>query len=176
MILMSVSSCSRSGFLNKEIREALEVLEEQIESRPFLIPVRLNNCEPSHTELSALQRVDMFPNWSAGLRQILKALYAVAPTAKIAKQEIRAFVQVKVRSVDNVSAFVETVLKIPNVISIDVIVGPIDFMVIVEAPTHEELHKTVDAVAKLREVASTEVNVAIPTRVRSGIKALKSRR
>jgi hypothetical protein len=72
VVLLSKRSSNRRGFLNKEIREALDVVDEQPDSKPFLIPARLDDCE--FPQLGDFQRVDMFPNWSEGLKQIRKAL------------------------------------------------------------------------------------------------------
>lgn len=74
LALLSHRSVSRKGFINKELAEALEVLEEYPESEVFLIPVRLDECHPSHEKLSKLHRVDMFPSWDEGMGKIRKAL------------------------------------------------------------------------------------------------------
>ena len=74
LALLSHRSVSRKGFINKEIAEALEILKEYPESEVFLVPIRLDDCRPSHEELSELHRVDMFPSWDEGMRQIKKAI------------------------------------------------------------------------------------------------------
>jgi len=175
VILLSKSSCNRSGFLNREIREALELLAEQPESKPFLIPVRLDNCEPSHSELTALHRVDIFPEWKRGLRELRKALYVVNPSKKASTKRIRAFIQITIRSVDDVGALIEKMLKIKNVVSVGLTIGSIDFMVVVEARTSEALKRTVEAVIGLEEIEQTATSWAVPSRLRSGIKAMRSR-
>jgi hypothetical protein len=76
--LLSSNSVSRKGFVNKEITEALELLDEYPESDVFLIPVRLDECQPSHQKLSDLHWVDMFPSWEKGLAKILGSLPAAA--------------------------------------------------------------------------------------------------
>lgn len=72
--LLSTRSVSRKGFVNRELRKALELLEEYPENSIFLITVRLDSCTPSHTRLAAIHRVDMFPSWKDGLDQIFKSL------------------------------------------------------------------------------------------------------
>jgi len=44
------------------------------ENRPFIIPVRLEDCTPSHQKLNELHWVDMFPEWDDGIEKILKAI------------------------------------------------------------------------------------------------------
>ena len=176
VILLSKSSCNRSGFLNREIREALDVLDEQPGLKPFLIPVRLDNCASPHTELSALHRVDMFPDWIKGLRELRKTLSVVAPTRKVFKRNIHAFISVKVRSVDNVRALIGKILKIPKVVTVDLIIGSIDFMIVIDATTRQQLHDTIEAIMALMDVDETNTYVAIPSHLRSGIKSIRSRR
>lgn len=72
--LMSSRSTTKRGFVNREFSEAFEVLEEFPESAVFLIPVRLDDCEPPHRRLMDLHRVDLFPDWEVGLTRLLKAL------------------------------------------------------------------------------------------------------
>jgi hypothetical protein len=86
LALLSTRSVSRKGFVNREIRSALELLDEQPEDRPFLIPIRLDNCTPSHQRLAMLHRVDMFPSWNDGLQEILKVLGIRQPTRNLRSQ------------------------------------------------------------------------------------------
>lgn len=72
--LLSSRSISKKGYVQKELRIALEVLDQYPESQVFIIPVRLDECAPSHHRLNDLQRADLFPDWAAGLNSILKAL------------------------------------------------------------------------------------------------------
>jgi nitrate reductase NapAB chaperone NapD len=68
--LLSSSSVSRRGYLNAEIREALAVVAELPANEPFIIPVRLDECESTHPELSEFNRVNLFPSWDDGVRQL----------------------------------------------------------------------------------------------------------
>ena len=69
-LLLSKNSTEKKGFYQREIREALRVLEEYPDNEIFLIPVRLDNCEPHFEQLTSLQYVDLFPEWGAGLNKI----------------------------------------------------------------------------------------------------------
>lgn len=77
--LLSSSSVSGKGFVNKEIAEALESLEMYPDSEVFLLPIRLNECQPAHARLSDLHWVDMFPSWDEGLIKILNAFAGGQP-------------------------------------------------------------------------------------------------
>src|SRR5205814_153857 len=61
-------------FVNKELMEALDVLDTYPESAIFLLPTRLDNCEPSHRRLCDINWVDLFPVWSRGVAKIITAV------------------------------------------------------------------------------------------------------
>ena len=76
LALLSSKSVKKRGFIQKEIKEALKTLDEFTESDIFLIPIRLDNCKPEYQRLSELHWVDMFPDWKAGLEDILNTINA----------------------------------------------------------------------------------------------------
>ena len=71
ILLLSSKSVAKTGFVQKEVSEALEKLKSFPPDQIFLVPARLDDCEPKHPELHDLQWVDLFPNWDEGLRRIL---------------------------------------------------------------------------------------------------------
>src|SRR3972149_8698869 len=64
LALLSSKSVARRGVIQKEIRDGLSVLEEFPEVGTYLIPVRLDDCEPPYQMLHDLQWVDMFHSWA----------------------------------------------------------------------------------------------------------------
>jgi hypothetical protein len=94
--VLSSSSVSRRGYLNAEIREALAVVAELPANEPFIIPVRLDECESTHRELSEFNRVDLFPAWSDGVRQLLRLFLrkAVGHTPWLLQLEVGHFERV----------------------------------------------------------------------------------
>lgn len=72
--LLSTNSLSKRGHVQKEFRDALDILDEIPESDIYVIPIRLEECEPTHEKLQELHRVDMFPSWRDGLHRVLKAI------------------------------------------------------------------------------------------------------
>ena len=80
--VISSRSVNRRGFVNKEIVEALEILDTFPEADVYLIPARLDECQPSHTKLRSLNWVDMFPDWQAGIAKILHAIKAGVPRSR----------------------------------------------------------------------------------------------
>jgi hypothetical protein len=74
LALLSRQSNSRRSFIHKEMREALDMLDEFPEDHTFVIPVRLDDCEPAIDELSGIQHVDLFPEWQPGLQRLLRVV------------------------------------------------------------------------------------------------------
>ena len=72
--LLSTNSVGKRGYVQKEIRHALEVVDQMPDSVIFLIPARLDDCRPSHEAMYELQWIDLFPVWEVGLKKIEGAL------------------------------------------------------------------------------------------------------
>ncbi|MBD3338652.1 MAG: TIR domain-containing protein [Candidatus Lokiarchaeota archaeon] len=74
--LISDCSVNKRGYVQKELKQALDVLDEFPESEIFVIPVRLDDCEPSHEKLKDLHWVDFFPEdeYSNGVQKILNVI------------------------------------------------------------------------------------------------------
>jgi len=71
LLLLSKNSIAKRGFYQREIREALRVLEEYPDDEIYLVPVRLDNCNLHFEQLEALHYVDLFPNWDIGFKKII---------------------------------------------------------------------------------------------------------
>jgi TIR domain len=72
--LLSSRSLDRRGFVQRELRVALEVLDTIPVDERFLIPLRINHCEPKDERLTRLHWADLFPDYDVGLRKVLRAL------------------------------------------------------------------------------------------------------
>jgi cold shock CspA family protein len=70
--LQSALSVGKKGHVQKELRRALEIAEEYKEDEVFIIPVRIDDCEPSFRALSSLHRVDLFPFYNDGMESLLR--------------------------------------------------------------------------------------------------------
>lgn len=74
LALLSSSASSRRGFVHKEMKEALEILDEFPEEQTYIIPARLDDCEPPFDELRGVHHVDLFPQWEPGVERILRVI------------------------------------------------------------------------------------------------------
>jgi len=70
--LLSSSSVSKKGFVQREIRAALDILDENPDDDIYLIPVRLDDCQPDHDRLQELNWVDLFPFPSQGTERLVR--------------------------------------------------------------------------------------------------------
>ena len=73
--LLSSRSVSQRGFVHKEQKMALDLLDEMPESDIFIIPVRVDDCDMPFS-LDELQPTDLFPDFEPGFEKILKGLKA----------------------------------------------------------------------------------------------------
>lgn len=71
IVCISKNSISKAGYIQKEIKYALDIADEQPEGTIFIIPIKLEECEIPH-RLSHLYHVNYFAE--NGLRQLKKAL------------------------------------------------------------------------------------------------------
>ena len=71
--LISKNTINKKGFVQKELKQALDILDEIPTSKIYIIPVRLDECILSDEKLKEIHLVDLFPSWSDGVLKILKA-------------------------------------------------------------------------------------------------------
>jgi len=87
IICISKVSVAKEGYVNKEIRRALDIAEEKPEGAIYVIPLRLDDCAPSFEQLKKLQWVDYFtPN---AHERLLKALHLRANGLKLFSSNIK---------------------------------------------------------------------------------------
>lgn len=79
LALLSGRATTKRGYVQKEMKEALEVRDEFPEDKAFLIPVRLEDCQPPDS-LSDTHYADLFPNWRQGFRKILQVISSAPET------------------------------------------------------------------------------------------------
>lgn len=72
--LLSSASVEKAGYVQKEVREALSVLESMPPNAVFIVPVRLEAVVPQHPQLEDLHWIDAFPDFERSLENIAAAL------------------------------------------------------------------------------------------------------
>src|SRR5262245_44125649 len=79
VVCLSNSSTTKAGYVQKEIRFALDVADEQPEGAIFIIPVRMEECDVP-TRLSKWQWVNLFE--SNGYEKLMSSFYRLASSHK----------------------------------------------------------------------------------------------
>jgi hypothetical protein len=72
--LSSSNSVEARGHVQKQLKEALDILDEFPSEDIFIIPARLDNCKVSEDKINDLVTVDLFLDWEIGFDKILRAM------------------------------------------------------------------------------------------------------
>jgi hypothetical protein len=75
--LLSNHSVSHRGYVQHELKEALDVLRTVPANQVYLMPARIEEVRPTEQELEDLTWVDLFPEYAAGLEKLVRALKTV---------------------------------------------------------------------------------------------------
>lgn len=77
LALISSKSMAKEGFTQKELKVALDVLDEKPEgNKVFIIPVRVDDC-PVNYQLQRYHWVNLFPSYAEGLNKLLEVIKLV---------------------------------------------------------------------------------------------------
>lgn len=92
--ILSSKSIGKKGYVQRELKKALSILDDFPEGAKYLIPARIEECHPSQLRLRDIHWVDLFPSWEKGLERILLTLEArplssPAPTVKGEKKQTK---------------------------------------------------------------------------------------
>src|SRR5947207_5592242 len=74
LALISHHSVSKRGYVQKELRTAIELLSELPPDSIYLVPIRLDTSVPVHEELRELHWIDLFPDFDEGVDRLLISL------------------------------------------------------------------------------------------------------
>ena len=70
----SAHSSSKRGAFQSELRWALQCAQRMPLEESFVVPVRFEACAVPRQIVEQLQYVDLFPDWDAGMRRVLRAV------------------------------------------------------------------------------------------------------
>ncbi len=77
-------SVSKRGMFQQELRYALECARRRPLDEPFVIPVRIEECEVPRRIAEQLQYLDLFPDWEKGVRGLARAIRKAARRRPVA--------------------------------------------------------------------------------------------
>jgi hypothetical protein len=86
--VLSQAAVRRRGYFHAELRAAVAALDEHPEGKTYLIPVRLDECDPPLERLLRVQSIDLFKDWRKGVLKLLQAM-GVARRATRRKSTLR---------------------------------------------------------------------------------------
>jgi hypothetical protein len=72
----SVRSSSKRGPFQSELRWALHCAQRMPLDETFVVPVRLEACAVPRQIQERVQYVDLFPDWDAGVKRVIRAVQA----------------------------------------------------------------------------------------------------
>jgi len=74
LALLTRHSLTKRGYVQMELRTALETLQLYPSPKRYLIPIRLEECYPADDRLAALHWVDLFPSYDEGYVKLVRYL------------------------------------------------------------------------------------------------------
>jgi cold shock CspA family protein len=72
--LLSSHSVGKKGYVQREIRNALKVAQEYPPDKVYIIPLRIDVCEPTFEDLKVFQIFNFFPDYDQCFKNILRVL------------------------------------------------------------------------------------------------------
>ncbi len=85
LAVMSEKSLSERSLFQKNLKLALDILDEFPDNRIYFIPVRMDDCEPSDERLYQRKPADLFSDYQHGLNEILRSVGSQQRTKPISK-------------------------------------------------------------------------------------------
>ena len=83
--VMSRKSLSERSLFQKNLKLALDILDEFPDNQIYLIPVWVDDCEPSDERLYKRKHADLFPDYQNGLNEILRSVGSQQRIKRISK-------------------------------------------------------------------------------------------
>jgi hypothetical protein len=74
IVLLSHRAVTKRGYVQTEMRDALQVVGELPPDAVYIIPVRLDDVEPIHEHFRSLHWIDLFRDYRDGLRRLAASL------------------------------------------------------------------------------------------------------
>jgi hypothetical protein len=99
--ILSFNSVDKKGYVQKELREAISKLDEYPPNSIFIIPVRINPCDPKHPKLKELQWVDMFDDWTKGFEKIISSL-RITNSIFFKDKRLASLIRIRINKMDGI--------------------------------------------------------------------------
>lgn len=84
--VISKTSVSKAGFVQRELRYAFDVLRELPANQIYIVPVRLDAVVPEFSELRDLSWIDLFAGYASGLKEVERSLQGASRSRNVASK------------------------------------------------------------------------------------------
>jgi formylglycine-generating enzyme len=74
LALLSPNSVGKKGYVQKELKSALDILDEFPSDKIYLIPVYIEPCEPSEERLKDFHEIRLYESYEKALQKLFRAL------------------------------------------------------------------------------------------------------
>lgn len=74
LLLLSKNSINKKGFIQKEIKIALDIIDEMPPYKIFIIPVLIDDCEPLHERIKEIQWTKLYPAYNNAFSKICSVI------------------------------------------------------------------------------------------------------
>jgi len=71
LAVLSPNSVSKRGYVQRELKTAIDLLDEMPPDEVFIIPVRTQPCEPRYEVLGKLHWLDLYPSFDDAIERLL---------------------------------------------------------------------------------------------------------
>jgi actin-like ATPase involved in cell morphogenesis/uncharacterized protein YlaN (UPF0358 family) len=75
LALISSKSVDKQGFVQSEIKQAIDIQRSKPTDSVYFIPVRIDDCKIPYPELLGVHAVDMSPNYDRGLNRLIQIIW-----------------------------------------------------------------------------------------------------
>lgn len=75
LALLSNHSLSKTGYVQNEMKIALEIAQEYPSNEIFILPIRVEDCTPSDRFLQDLHWCDLFGDYERGIEQVRRVIF-----------------------------------------------------------------------------------------------------
>jgi len=72
--VLSSNSLNKKGYVQKELKKALDILDEYPHDKEFIIPVRIEDCIPEDEKLQNIHFADLFEDYDFSISQIIQVI------------------------------------------------------------------------------------------------------
>lgn len=77
VLVLSQNSISKTGFVQKEVKLALDNIDYLPSNSIYIIPIKVSECVINEPRLKKIQYVELFKDWDSGMNKIMKTLEIV---------------------------------------------------------------------------------------------------